>query len=120
MRLCSDAGLKALFRIDELAAAAEIAHRQSQRFADLGAKLSADKLSRLIARRAVNVDEMTQKRHQALAPAKTLVEGIRATVLGLSEQSALARLLVDKGASGRGYLEQAEAENEEPLLCLSV
>lgn len=120
MRLCSDAGIKALFRIDELAVAAEIAQRQSQRFADLGSKLSADKLSRLIARKAATVEEMTQQRQKALAPAKTLVEGIRSTVLGLSEQSALAILLVDRGASGRSYLEEAEVENNEPLLCLPV
>ncbi len=118
MRLCSDAGIKALFRINELSTAAEISRQHAHRFAEMGESLSADKIARLIAGKASKVEEMSTMRQKALIPAKLLVGNVRTSARLLYDQSNLAKLLVDRGASGRQYLEEAEAENEVPLLYL--
>ena len=119
IRLCSDAGIKALFHINELATAAETARKQADTFEQMSALLSPDRLARVAASGARTADEMFTLRRTALPIATTLVSSIRASALGMSGQSALSATLLSRGASGRTYLEEIDTEKELPLLLLS-
>ncbi|WP_171123506.1 MULTISPECIES: hypothetical protein [unclassified Ruegeria] len=118
IRLCSDASFKALFHIDELAVAGEIARKQAERFAQLSAPLSADRLARLCAQSAENVEMMSDMRNMALPAAQVLVGGLRQSAIQAESQASLASILIERGASGRQYLEELETETEAPLLYL--
>ncbi|MEO6299027.1 MAG: hypothetical protein ABIV25_11505 [Paracoccaceae bacterium] len=118
IRLCSDAGIKSLYYINELATAAEIAKKQASSFEQISANLSPDRLARLTASSAKTADEMFAIRRASLPLATTLVNGLRSSAIGIWSQSALSAALLKRGASGRAYLAEIEAEKDLPLLLL--
>lgn len=118
IRLCSDASFKALLHIDELAVAADIARKQAARFAELSDPLAPDRLARLCARSADDFAQMTEVRVRALGSAKILTGGLRDSAIQAASNMSLATLLSERGISGKQYLEEAEQEQERPLLIL--
>lgn len=118
IRVCHEAGIRALFTIDELATAQALAKSQAERLLQLSQTLSPDALARLAAHTATDPIEAAERRKAILPKAQTLVSGLRATVASVASQSALSGSLLAKNTSGRAYLDAVEAEEEEPLLFL--
>lgn len=120
IRLCHEAGSRALFQIDELAAAAALTERQAQRFLDLSRPLSVDGLSRRMAAESVTATEFSAARQKAVPAAKTLVRGLRESVAAIISQSALATDLAARQISGPAYLENVQQMNDVPLVYMPV
>lgn len=120
IRLCHEAGLQALFTVNELATAQELSARQASRFFDLSQPLSPDALARLCASGATSAEEATAARRAALPQAEHLVRGLRDSVACIGSQSELAAQLLAKGITGPQYLDEVAAEKTEPLLYLPV
>lgn len=118
IRLCHEAGLRALYSIDELEAARQLAERRAQRFLNLSETLTPDALARLCAQGALDATGYAEARRLALPQAEVLVQGLRESVESISSQSELAGTLIAKGISGPAYLEEVAGEKEEPLLIL--
>lgn len=118
IRLCHEAGLRALYSIDELEAAKQLAERRAQRFLDLSQNLTPDALARLCAHSALNSATYTEARQLALPQAEVLVHGLRDSVASISSQSELAQNLIANQISGSTYLEEIADETDEPLLIL--
>lgn len=120
IRMCHEAGLRALLTIDELQAAKELASRRATRFLNLSQPLSPDALSRLYAQREDGVDAFARSRKAALPHAEILVGGLRETVASVASQAELADLLLQRQISGGDYFHAIEDESTEPLLALPV
>lgn len=120
IRLCHEAGLQALFTVNELATAQELSARQASRFFDLSQPLSPDALARLCASGAKSAEEATAARRAALPQAEHLVRGLRDSVASIGSQSELAAQLLAKGITGPQYLGEVAEEKSEPLLYLPV
>lgn len=118
IRLCHEAGLRALFTIDELEAAKQLAERRAQRFLDLSQSLTPDALARLCSQGAPDTISYAEARRLALPQAEVLVQGLRDSVAAISSQSELAQNLIKNQISGPAYLKDLESEKEEPLLIL--
>lgn len=118
IRLCYEAGFRALYSIDELEAAKQLAERRAQRFLNLSQPLTADTLARLCAQSALDSTTYTEARRQALPQAEVLVRGLRDSVSSISSQSELAQNLITKQISGPAYLREIVDETDEPLLVL--
>lgn len=118
IRLCHEAGLRALFTIDEMEAAKQLAERRAQRFLNLSQALSPDALARLCAQSAPNPTAYADMRCAALPQAEILVQGLRDSVAAIGSQSELTRSLIAHQMSGPGYLKDTENERNEPLLLL--
>ena len=118
IRLCHEAGLRALYSIDELEAAKQLAERRAQRFLDLSQSLTPDALARLCAQGALDSATYTEARQLALPQAEVLVHGLRDSVASISSQSELAQNLIANQISGSAYLEEIADETDEPLLIL--
>ncbi len=118
IRLCHEAGLRALYTIDELEAARQLAERRAQRFLNLSQALSPDVLARLCSQSAMDSTAYTEARRLALPQAEVLVQGLRDSVASISSQSELAHNLISKRISGPAYLAEIADETEEPLLIL--
>lgn len=118
IRICHEAGLRALYSIDELQLAGQLAERRAQRFLDLSQPLAPDSLARLAAQSATDATSYNQVRRQALPQAAVLVQGLRDSVASISSQGELASELIAKGISGPDYLDQVTHEKEAPLLLL--
>lgn len=118
IRLCHEAGLRALFVIDEVAAAERLAGRQAKRFMDLSQALTPDALARLASRAAKDPAEASILRRAALPRAEALVTALRETVASVASQADLAALVNQKGIAGPAYLAAVEAEDTEALLYL--
>lgn len=118
IRLCHEAGLRALFTIDELEAAKQLAERRAQRFLDLSQSLTPDALARLCSQGAPDTISYAEARRLALPQAEVLVQGLRDSVAAISSQSELAQNLIKNQIPGPAYLKDLESEKEEPLLIL--
>jgi len=118
IRLCSDAGFKALLHIDELAVAADIARKEAERFAELSDPLAPDRLARLCSKSADGFNQMTELRTVALGKARILTNGLRDSAIQTASHMSLANTLIERGISGQKYLEEAEQEQGRPLLML--
>lgn len=119
IRLCHEAGLRALFSIDEVEAARQLAERRARRFLTLSQVLTPDSLARLISKSALEFSGYTEARRLALPQAEVLVQGLRDSVASISSQSELARALVSRSISGPTYLKEITDETE-PLLILTT
>ena len=120
IRLCHEAGHRALYSIDELSAAKELSERRALRFLNLSQALAPDSLARLCAQGAKDVASFTEARRLAFPQAETLVTGLRETVASISSQSELAAHLIESKVSGSGYLQEISEEKEQPLLFLAA
>ena len=120
IRLCHEAGLRALYTIDELEAAKQLAEKRAQRFLNLSQTLTPDALSRLCGQSAQDPISYSEARRLALPQAEVLVQGLRDSVASISSQSELARSLIANQISGPAYLESIEDEKDEPLLMLPM
>lgn len=120
IRLCHEAGSRALFQIDELAAAAALTERQAQRFLDLSRPLSVDGPGRRMAAESVTATEFSAARQKAVPAAITLVQGLRESVAAIISQSALATDLAARQISGAAYLESVQQMNDVPLVYMPV
>ena len=118
IRLCHEAGLRALYSIDELEAAKQLAERRAQRFLNLSQALSPDALSRLCGQSAHDSESFAEARRLALPQAEVLVQGLRDSVAAISSQSELAQYLITNQTSGSAYLNAIAAETDEPLLIM--
>lgn len=118
IRLCHEAGLRALYSIDELGAARQLAERRAQRFLEISQKLSPDTFARLLSQNAVGSITYGQARRQALPQAEALVQGLRDSVASISSQSELAQALIAVGTTGPAYLAEVTQAKDEPLLML--
>lgn len=118
IRLCHEAGLRALYSIDELEAAKQLAERRAQRFLNLSQALTPDSLARLCAQSAQDAVSYAEARRLALPQAEVLVHGLRDSVASISSQSELAQNLIANQISGPAYLKDIADEKEEPLLML--
>ena len=118
IRLCHEAGLRALYTIDELEAAKQLAERRAQRFLNLGQALTPDALARLCGQTAQDSKSYAEARRLALPQAEVLVQGLRDSVAAISSQSELAQHLITNQISGPAYLEDIANKKEEPLLIL--
>lgn len=118
IRLCHEAGLRALFSIDELEAAKQLAERRAKRFLDVSQMLSPDALARLCAQEEPDVTSYTKVRRMALPQAEALVQGLRDSVASISAQSELAHNLTGRNISGPTYLAEIVEEKDAPLLML--
>jgi hypothetical protein len=118
IRLCHEAGLRALFSVDELLAAQQLAELRALRVYDLTHDLAPDALARLSCQDAKDAASYTKARRLALPQAETLVQGLRDSVASISSQSELARTLIEKNISGSDYIKEIEKNNSEPLLVL--
>ncbi|TNC62126.1 hypothetical protein [Rubellimicrobium roseum] len=118
IRFCHEAGSRALFVIDEVAAAERLAERQARRFLELSLPLSPDALARLAARTATDPDEAARLRRAALPKTQTLVTGLRETVASVASLADLGSTLIRRGIVGPAYLAAVEAEKTEVLLFL--
>jgi len=98
--VCYDSRLRALFTIDELPAAKELADQRSQSYAELCQIISADTLAR---------DEL-------LLPAETFVKALRESALMFSGRSELIGHLIECNIAGPDYLNEIANENTAPLL----
>lgn len=119
IRLCHEAGLRALFSIDELQAARDLAARRAGRFLTMSQPLSPDALARLYAHGARSADALVEARRVALPQAEALVAGLRDTVASVASQAELADILLQRQISGPAYFRSLEAEKEQPILALS-
>lgn len=118
IRLCHEAGLRALLTIDELQAAKELASRRANRFLNLSQALSPDALSRLYAQREDGVEAFARSRKVALPHAEILVGGLRETVASVASQAELADALSMRQISGADYFKELEEETDACLLAL--
>jgi len=118
IRLCHEAGSRALYTIDELQAAKQLAERRAQRFLDLSQTLTPDTLARLCAQSTQDPKAYAEARRLALPQAEVLVQGLRESVASISSQSELAHHLIENQVSGPAYLEEVAAEKDAPLLIL--
>lgn len=118
IRLCHEAGLRALLSIDELHAARELASRRASRFLNLSQTLSPDALSQLYAQREVDVEAFASARKLALPHAEILVGGLREAVASIASQAELSELLIDRQISGADYFKALEEEKDACLLAL--
>lgn len=118
IRLCHEAGLQAMFTVNELAAAQELSARQANRFFDMTQPLSPDALARLCASGTKSVEDAKTARRAALPQAEHLVDGLRDSVASIASQSELAAQLLAKGLTGPQYLDEVAEEKTEPLLYL--
>ncbi|MCF3974420.1 hypothetical protein [Paracoccus salsus] len=119
IRLCHEAGLRALYSIDELEAAKQLAERRAQRFLDLSQSLTPDALARLCAQGKLDLTSYTEARRLALPQAEVLVQALRDSVASISSQSELAHNLIDNEITGPAYLAEIAEEEDAPLLMLS-
>jgi len=120
IRLCHEAGLRALCTIDELPAARELAMRRAQRFLELGNPLIPDALARMVAAEHTDPVAHAEARRAALPPAERLVSGMRDSVAAIGSQSDLVTELLERGVYGPDYLAALEEEEEAPLLMLAA
>lgn len=118
IRLCHEAGLRALYAIDELEAAKQLAERRAQRFFNLGQALTPDALARLCVQSTRDPFTYAEARRLALPQAEVLVQGLRDSVAAISSQSELAHTLIANQISGPAYLADIQDEKTEPLLAL--
>lgn len=120
IRLCHEAGLRALYSIDELEAAKQLAERRAQRFLDLSQSLTPDALARLCGQNAQDPISFSEARRLAMPQAEILVQGLRDSVASISSQSELAHNLIENKISGPAYLKEIADEKDEPLLVFST
>lgn len=118
IRLCHEAGFRALYSIDELGAAKQLAERRAQRFLNLSQTLTPDALARLCAQSSLDFATYTEARQLALPQAEVLVQGLRDSVASISSQSELAQNLITNQISGPAYLREIADDTDEPLLIL--
>lgn len=118
IRLSHEAGLRALYTIDELEAARQLAERRAQRFLTLSQTLSPDSLARLCGQSASDSTSYTEARRLALPQAEVLEQGLRDSVAAISSQGELASALISSGVAGSAYLREIADEKEAPLLFL--
>jgi hypothetical protein len=118
IRLCHEAGLRALYSIDELEAAKQLAERRAQRFLNLSQTLTPDALARLCGQSAQDTLSYAEARRLALPQAEVLVQGLRDSVASISSQSELAQNLITNKISGPAYLDDISDEKDAPLLIL--
>ncbi len=118
IRLCHEAGSRALYGIDELEAAKQLAERRAERFLDITQNFTPDSLARLCGQSAKDSRAYAEARRLALPQAEVLVQGLRESVASISSQSELAHHLIENQISGPAYLEEVAAEKDAPLLML--
>ena len=118
IRICHEAGLRALFIIDELEAAGKLAERRATASLQLGQALSPDTLARLCAQGEADPIKFAELRRSALPQADALVKGIRDTAASIGSQAELARHLLANQISGPAYLAESVGEQDVPLLLL--
>lgn len=119
IRLCHEAGNRALFLLDEVENAAHHATVQAERFMKGVGGLVPDRLAQSAARDTATVEERRDARRAALPDASAAVADLRSHVAMIASQADLARSLLARGVSGPAYLEALEAEVEAPLVMLS-
>ena len=118
IRICHEAGLRALFTIDELEAAGGLAADRAAASLRLGQALSPDALARLCAQGETDTVKFAKLRRAALPQAEVLVKGMRDAAASIGSQAELARHLHANKISGPAYLAETEVEQEAPLLLL--
>ena len=118
IRLCHEAGSRALYTIDELEAAKQLAERRAQRFLDLSQTITPDNLARLCGQSAQDPKAYAEARRLALPQAEVLVQGLHDSVGSISSQAELADKLIEHQMSGSDYLKEIAAEHDAPLLML--
>lgn len=118
IRICHEAGLRALFSIDELEAARHLAARRAASYMSLGEGLSPDAIARVLAHQAADYRSYADARVAALPQAEVFVRGMRDSVAAIASQAELAGHLIAVGGSGPSYLAELEAEKTAPLLLL--
>jgi len=118
IRLCHEAGSRALYSIDELEAARRLAELRAQRFLNLSQSLSPDALARLCAQSTQDSLSYAEARRLALPQAEVLMQGLRDSVTSISAQAELAQSLIAQQISGPAYLADVADERDVPLLVL--
>lgn len=116
--LCHEAGLRAMFMIDELEAAKAIAMHKAHKLLQLSSSFTPDSLARLCIPENSDLTLALDARRKALPSATTLVDGFRQSVATVGSQADLAAILIEKGVSGSDYLDAATNEKDKPLLYL--
>lgn len=120
IRLCHEAGNRALFLLDEVGNAAHHATVQAERFMKGAGGLVPDRLAQSAARDTATVAERRDARRAALPDASAAVADLRSHIAMIASQADLARSLLARAVSGPAYLEALEAEEEAPLVMLSL
>jgi hypothetical protein len=120
IRLCHEAGSRALYRIDELEAAKQLAERRAQRFLDLSQNLTPDALARLCAQNASDSTDYIRTRQLALPQSEALVRGLHDCVASIGSQSELASKLIASKIAGSDYIREVTNEKHEPIIMLAV
>jgi hypothetical protein len=118
IRLCHEAGLRALFSIDELDAARHLAERRAASYMSLSQGLSPDAIARVLAHGSADYNAYAEARAAALPKVEVFVNGMRDSVTAIATQAELASHLISMGASGPAYLAELEDEKTQPLLLL--
>lgn len=118
IRICHEAGLRALFGINELDAASQLADRRAAGTLDLAQPLSPDALARLCAQGESDPQRFSEVRRASMPQAEALTTGLRDTVAVVASQAELARHLVANGISGPTYLAETAGETSSALLML--
>lgn len=119
MRLCQEAAVHALFMADDMKAAESIGAVETERQLALLEAISPDLLARAVARTETDPSLSAALRHEALADARCLTDGIAGGARTLAGQASLARALRDEGVSGREYLARVHEAPGEGLLCFA-
>ncbi|MBV7378261.1 hypothetical protein [Maritimibacter dapengensis] len=118
IRLCHEAGQRALFTIDDVKLAAEYSERQAESLLRLAEGVSADALTRSYAAAGGSADDFVARRADILPASAALHKALTGSVTAITAQADLARRLDESGAKGSLYLKELDEETREPLLFL--
>ncbi|MHA3977261.1 hypothetical protein ACW9UR_06195 [Halovulum sp. GXIMD14794] len=117
IRLCHDMGARALYTIDDIAAAKAVLARQGERYLSLAERIPPpDTLVRLASLGVTDRAEVARIRAEILPMGQHLDQGMREAVAAITSQASLSGDLVAKGIRGPAFLERVAEEREEPLL----
>ena len=115
MRLCSDSIIRVLYFFEELNVAQRTAARLAEDYLLLGEELAIDDLSR----RSLHHGGAGKLLKTGLIEEWQCVVGaIRDNAENCASQSIIAKMLAERGASGRQYITEANSETQKAFLYL--
>lgn len=125
--ICNSARIKCLMLADELRAARELSHVTAKQYNLLFDHLSPIELAKKTPQLKEKSKEKSKERSESQeyiflkekhTETKQLVRSIRDAQDSALTRPMLIDTLIEKGISGRAFVNQLEAENEHPILCL--